>query len=192
MTVGMSQHAEQLGHHGFETICEGTALEEVAYLILIIHPPLGDGSRNTVDMGLLADVVAGQLTQFFKLLNHRGDDEVDDATDNGNDEDERQDDTQRTGQVHAALHELHDWIKQVGEEPGDNKRQQHTTQIVNQQQDAQNQQACSYPAYKAVKRDGLFFHFLLVLLFDNIHGTEVRIRWSRPGAPAAGRPLYDG
>ena len=64
--------------------------------------------------------------------------------------------------METPLYELYDRVEQVGKEPGYKEWQQYAAQVVNEQEDGNDKQSCSNPSDKAVKCDGLFFHFLLI------------------------------
>ena len=112
-------------------------------------------------MRLLLDVVGSQAAQLLELLNHRGDNQVDNATQQSYHKYQCDNNAQRpVTHMQLILHELHHRVKQIGQQPGHKKWQQHTTQIVNQQQDAKYQQSYPHPTHQLVKRDCLFFHSL--------------------------------
>ena len=128
-------------------------------------------------MSLFLDIGCYQTAQLLELLNHRWDNQIDDASHDGHHHYQRQHNAQSPAfYVHLILHKLHHGVKQISKEPRNDEGQQHTAQIVNQQQDAKHQQSCPHPTYQLVKCDCLFFHSLPLLLFGNTLCTMVRTR----------------
>ena len=125
--------------------------------MVFLYPSL-DGFRNAGDMCGVVDVFGGQLAQLLKLLDHGRNDEVDHSPHHGNDEDERDNDAQSPcGHVHFVLHELHDRVEQIGHEPCDEEWQQHTAEVVHEQENGKNEQTDACPTDKTVECD-FFLH----------------------------------
>ena len=97
---------------------------------------------------------------MIDLSNHGRDDQVDDQGYHGNHDDHGDDDAQGAcGHMAFLLHELHDGVEEVGQQPRYEEGQQYFTEVVHGEQYTEYQQGNACPAYESVKCD-FFVHCL--------------------------------
>ena len=100
--------------------------------------------------------------QPLELFDHWRNDEIEHTADDGKDHDHGDDNRQGTHpHMKFVLHKLHHRIEQIGEEPRDEERQQHTAQIVHQQEYGQDDGSDSYPTYETIKCDFLWHNTII-------------------------------
>jgi hypothetical protein len=130
--------------------------------LLVVLEPGNNSLGDVADVGRLLDIVGGELSQFLELLYQGRDDEIDDSANDDKDKQQGDNDAQDTsGDMQTELDELDDRILQIGEEPGYDKGQEDSAEVVDEQQDSDCQQTAQHPAYKAVEGNCSFNHFLL-------------------------------
>ena len=90
----MSHHREYLRHGGLHGIREILAFQESLYLHLVVLEPFLDDGGQVVGVGGLMQPSCQHLAQLVQLVDHRRDNQPDDASDNADGKEHGDDDGQ--------------------------------------------------------------------------------------------------
>ena len=160
----MAHHVEQLRHGSFECLGHIRTLQHLLDLFTVLGNPFLDELGEVARVGLLLHILRDELTEFTDLSNHGRDDQVDDQGYHGNHDDHGDDDAQGAcGHMAFLLHELHDGVEEVGQQPCYEEGQQYFTEVVHGEQYTEYQQGNACPAYESVECD--FFVHCNLLFF---------------------------
>ena len=124
--------------------------------MLVLASPFLYGARDSAYLRCVLDIGGCQLTQPLKLLNHGRNDEPKHTANDGHHKEQTDEDAEYAPRhMQSVLHELHQGIEQVGQQPRNGKGQQHAAEIVDEQQHKNHDSHIAQDADKAIKGNDL-------------------------------------